>query len=43
MTLDCTGIFCYVDDFLKELDVRTNFITDEQKKLHVKAGSIRTK
>ena len=31
MTLDFTEIFCYVDDFLKELDVRTNFITDEQK------------
>lgn len=31
MTLDFTEIFCYVDDFLKELDIRTNFITDEQK------------
>ena len=43
MTLDCTEIFCYVDDFLKELDVRTNFIKDEQKKLYVKEGSITTK
>ena len=32
MKIDFTEIFCYVDDFLQELDSKTNFITDEQKK-----------
>ena len=32
MKMDFTEIFCYVDDFLKELDAKTNFITNENNK-----------
>lgn len=32
MKLDFTEIFCYVDDFLKELDAKTNSITNKNNK-----------
>ena len=32
MKIDFTEIFCYVDDFLKELDTKTNFITNTNNK-----------
>ena len=32
MKIDFTEIFCHVDDFFKELDAKTNFITDKNNK-----------
>ena len=32
MKMDFTEIFCHIDDFLKELDAKTNFITDRDNK-----------
>ena len=32
MKIDFTEIFCHVDDFFKELDAKTNFITDNNNK-----------
>jgi hypothetical protein len=29
MKIDFTEIFCHVDDFFRELDAKTNFITDK--------------
>ena len=32
MKIDFTEIFCHVDDFFRELDAKTNFITDKNNK-----------
>lgn len=32
MTMDFTEIFCYVDDFLKELDDKTDSIANNHNK-----------
>ena len=43
MKIDFTEIFCHVDDFFRELDAKTNFITDKNNKPGCKSRINRSK